>query len=63
MRHVLKGRPNLLNDLHIWDMCDTLTITAAYPLNNLWSDTVSSFMSDKLYIVQTNVKQLFSGAY
>jgi adenine-specific DNA-methyltransferase len=29
---------------------------AAYPLNNLWSDTVSSFMSDKLYIVQTNVK-------
>lgn len=28
----------------------------AFPLNNVWSDTVSSFMSDKVYVVQTNVK-------
>jgi len=28
----------------------------AFPLNNIWTDAVSSFMSDKLYIVQTNVK-------
>ena len=25
----------------------------AYPLNNIWTDTVSSFMADKLYVVQT----------
>ena len=29
---------------------------SAYPINNLWTDAVSSFMSDKLYIVQTNTK-------
>jgi adenine-specific DNA-methyltransferase len=29
---------------------------AARPLNNLWTDTVSSFMPDKVYVVQTNVK-------
>ena len=28
----------------------------AYPLNNIWTDTVSSFMSDKVYVVQTNTK-------
>jgi adenine-specific DNA-methyltransferase len=28
----------------------------AYPLNNIWTDTVSSFMADKLYVVQTNTK-------
>jgi adenine-specific DNA-methyltransferase len=26
----------------------------AYPLNNIWTDTVSSFMADKVYVVQTN---------
>jgi len=29
---------------------------SAYPINNLWTDAVSSFMSDKLYTVQTNTK-------
>lgn len=29
---------------------------AAMRLTNVWSDTVSSFMSDKVYVVQTNVK-------
>jgi adenine-specific DNA-methyltransferase len=28
----------------------------AYPLANHWSDTVSSFMADKVYVVQTSVK-------
>lgn len=28
----------------------------AIPLDNLWTDTVSSFMSDKIYVVQTNTK-------
>jgi adenine-specific DNA-methyltransferase len=28
----------------------------AFPLSNIWTDTVSSFMSDKIYIVQTNTK-------
>jgi adenine-specific DNA-methyltransferase len=28
----------------------------AFPLNNVWSDTVSSFMADKIYVVQTNTK-------
>ena len=29
---------------------------AAVPLANLWSDTSSSFMADKVYVVQTNTK-------
>jgi len=29
---------------------------AAYPLGNLWDDTISSFMADKTYVVQTNSK-------
>ena len=28
----------------------------AFPLNNIWTDTVSSFMADKVYVVQTNTK-------
>jgi adenine-specific DNA-methyltransferase len=28
----------------------------AFPLSNIWTDTVSSFMSDKIFIVQTNTK-------
>jgi adenine-specific DNA-methyltransferase len=28
----------------------------AFPLNNLWEDTASSFMSDKVYVVQTATK-------
>jgi len=28
----------------------------AYPYTNIWTDTVSSFMADKIYVVQTNVK-------
>jgi adenine-specific DNA-methyltransferase len=28
----------------------------ARPLNNFWDDTISSFMADKVYVVQTNVK-------
>ena len=28
----------------------------AYPINNFWQDTASSFMSDKVYVVQTTVK-------
>jgi len=28
----------------------------AFPLSNIWTDTVNSFMSDKIYIVQTNTK-------
>lgn len=28
----------------------------AYPLSNIWTDTVSSFMADKVYVVQTNTK-------
>jgi adenine-specific DNA-methyltransferase len=28
----------------------------AYPLTNIWTDTVSSFMADKVYVVQTNTK-------
>ena len=28
----------------------------AYPLHNIWTDTVSSFMADKVYVVQTNTK-------
>ena len=28
----------------------------AIPLNNVWTDVVSSFMADKIYVVQTNVK-------
>jgi adenine-specific DNA-methyltransferase len=28
----------------------------AFPLSNVWMDTVSSFMSDKIYVVQTNVR-------
>lgn len=26
------------------------------PLSNLWDDTISSFMADKIYVVQTNIK-------
>ena len=29
---------------------------SAIPLANLWTDTASSFMSDKVYVVQTNTK-------
>lgn len=29
---------------------------ACRPINNLWDDTISSFMADKLYVVQTNTK-------
>lgn len=28
----------------------------AFPLNNVWTDTVSSFMADKIYVVQTTIK-------
>jgi len=28
----------------------------AFPLGNIWTDTVSSFMSDKIFIVQTNTR-------
>jgi adenine-specific DNA-methyltransferase len=28
----------------------------AFPINNLWEDTASSFMSDKVYVVQTATK-------
>ena len=28
----------------------------AFPLSNLWEDTASSFMADKVYVVQTSVK-------
>jgi adenine-specific DNA-methyltransferase len=28
----------------------------AFPLTNTWDDTVSSFMADKVYVVQTNTK-------
>ena len=28
----------------------------AIPLNNFWEDTASSFMADKVYVVQTNIK-------
>jgi adenine-specific DNA-methyltransferase len=28
----------------------------AFPLTNAWDDTVSSFMADKVYVVQTNTK-------
>ena len=28
----------------------------ARPISNLWEDTVSSFMADKVYVVQTNLK-------
>lgn len=28
----------------------------AFPLNNFWEDTASSFMSDKVYVVQTTAK-------
>lgn len=27
-----------------------------YPITNIWTDTVSSFMSNKVYVVQTNVR-------
>ncbi len=30
----------------------------AFPLSNIWMDTVSSFMSDKIYIVQTNTRMV-----
>jgi len=29
---------------------------AAFPYNNLWEDTASSFMADKVYVVQTSTK-------
>jgi len=29
---------------------------ACRPISNLWDDTISSFMADKLYVVQTNTK-------
>jgi adenine-specific DNA-methyltransferase len=29
---------------------------AARPINDLWDDTISSFMADKYYVVQTNMK-------
>ena len=28
----------------------------AFPLTNVWEDTVSSFMADKTYVVQTTLK-------
>ena len=29
---------------------------AAYPLNNVWTDATSGFMSDKVYVVQSNTR-------
>jgi adenine-specific DNA-methyltransferase len=55
MQRVMKANRLLRSGANIWYVT-YLDDYSVRPQNNMWDDTISSFLSDKIYVVQTNSK-------
>src|SRR5208283_4912266 len=57
-----EGMPRLLRARRIYGSGDSVSYVrfledfSARPISDLWDDTISSFLADKMYVVQTNPK-------